>query len=696
MPHAELAAIDQLPSALADRRLRELFRRIPKISVQGYDAQRRVVFWNEASEALYGYTEAEALGRRLEELIIPPVMVNAVVQAHADWLDKGIEIPAGELVLRHKNGAPVPVFSSHLLQRNVEGGLEMYCVDIDLQEQKQARARLELAQSVFESAREGVAVLDASGRVLEVNPALCTGVGLTREQLLGQHVSRWLECEASDGFSQHWHLLKERGHWSGECRYRQPDGRTAPVLATLSALRDEAGQLGRVVALFADIAEQKAHETELRYLATHDSLTGLPNRSLLRDRLGQALALGRRERTDVAVIYIDLDHFKEVNDTLGHAGGDQMLCHVAGRMLVALREVDTLARLGGDEFVAVLVGLMGRDSLGLALERLRQAVSTPLVLEGRTWSMQASMGVALASAEEALDADGLLRQADLAMYQAKLAGKSRVAYFDTDLDRRVRQRHRRTARALQALRSGELCLYYQPQVDLASGRVVGAEALVRWQHPKRGLISPAEFLPYLEDGEPCFELGEWVMRTALLQQRSWVEAGLPLKVSVNISGAHLQHPDFVGKLQRLMDEGGRPEPFTFCVELLESTALQNLATTADTIRACQALGVSVAIDDFGTGYSSLAYLKQLPADVLKIDRSFVQHVLDDEGDRAILHGILHMGKAFQRGLVAEGVESLAQAQALREMGCDQAQGYAISRPMPAHALLPWVHAYSPI
>lgn len=563
-----------MPSALADRRLRELFRRIPKISVQGYDEARRVVFWNLASEELYGYTEEEALGRQLEDLIIPPEMGPEVVRAHAAWLSDGVEIPAGELVLRHKNGSPVPVFSSHLLQRNDAGGLEMYCVDIDL-------------------------------------------------------------------------------------------------------------------------SKQKAHETELRYMATHDPLTELPNRSLLRDRLAQALARGRRDHCEVAVAYIDLDHFKELNDAHGHAAGDQVLCHVASQMQSVLRAVDTLARLGGDEFVAVIVGLSGREHVALTLDRLRHALATPMALEGQVVSVRACIGVATSSGDEAKDADLLLRQADLAMYQAKVAGKDRVAFFDADLDRWVRQRHERTSRALQALRQGELCLYYQPQVSLESGAVVGAEALVRWRHPQQGILPPADFLPYLEEGEPCVELGEWVLRTALKQWRVWHDEGLTLKVSVNMSGAHFQRPDFLSRLADILRECPDLPRFSLVLELLESSSLHSLERTAVVISACQAMGVAVAIDDFGTGYSSLSYLKQLPADVLKIDRSFVRDMLHDEGDRAILSGILHLGKAFRRTVIAEGVESEAQGRALMDMGCGLAQGFAISPPLAASAFAPWVRTWVP-
>ncbi len=559
---------------LSEQRLRDLFNSTPKIAVQGYDEERRVFFWNNASEALYGYSAAEAMGRRLEELIIPSDMAEVVIQAHADWLHLGQPIPAGELVLRQKDGSPVEVFSSHLLQRNPQGVAEMYCVDIDLRELRQAQVALQL-------------------------------------------------------------------------------------------------------------------------MATHDPLTGLPNRNLLRDRLDRALARARRESQVVAVVYIDLDHFKTLNDEHGHPVGDELLRRLAVQMRAVLREVDTLARLGGDEFVAVLVDQSSEAMVMPTLERLQAAVTAPVLLDGRVFRMSASMGVSFGGNDEAQDADLLLRQADLAMYQAKLAGKNRYALFDAELDRWVRQRHERSQRVARALRDNEFCLHYQPQVSLEQGAVMGVEALLRWQHPERGLLPPSECLPYVDKLELVLALGDWVLRTALQQLQQWHRAGLGLKVSVNIAGGHFQHPSFVGRLTDVLQEFPDIPRSRVVLELLESSSLDSLDEVAKVIAACQALGVGVAIDDFGTGYSSLAYLKALPADVLKIDRSFVRDMLVDAGDRAILSGILHLGQAFGRTVIAEGVETEAQGLALLQMGCAYAQGFGISVPLPAEDIPAWMAGWQP-
>ncbi len=686
---------DEQALQASEHRLRDLFERMPKISVQGYDEQRRVIFWNSASEVLYGYSAQEAIGQTLEDLIIPPSMHDYVVEAHRAWLEEGVEIPASELTLHRKDGSPVQVFSTHLLRPTAEGKIEMYCVDIDLTEQKAAQAGLLLAARVVEHARESIAVINARGQIEAANPALCEVSGYSREQLMGQPIDILQHgTDAAALWAAQWQTLAEQGSWSGECRLMRADGKGLPVLATLSALRDSPQDpLERVVAMYTDISLQKAHEAELHFLATHDVLTGLPNRSLLRDRLGQALLRCQRTGERVAVAYIDLDGFKAINDTHGHATGDELLRHISSQMQGVMRGIDTLARLGGDEFVAVLVDLPSEQAVIPLLTRMLDRVAEPLQWHDRPLQITASVGISFGSGDEPEDADTLLRQADLAMYQAKLSGKNRYAFFDARLDQVVRQQHEKETRFIQALAKDELLLYYQPQVNLRTGEVVGMEALLRWAHPEQGLLLPGQFLPSLERQDVNVALGEWVLRTALNQLRRWIDQGLNWKVNINIAGSHLQHPLFLQQLSATLDAYPDIPRHAVVLELLESSALSSLEDAADVIRACRALGVGVALDDFGTGFSSLAYLKLLPADVLKIDRSFVRDMLHDEGDRAILNGILLLGQAFGRMVVAEGVETEAQGQALIDMGCEVAQGYAIARPMPAEAVQGWAKAW---
>ena len=573
MGHALARRQQELALRASEDRLQNLFNRLPRISVQGYDEDRRVIFWNQASQDLYGYTAAEALGQKLEDLIIPDFMRDLVIEAHRQWLQEGIEIPADELTLRRKDGSEVPVFSSHLLQRTLGGQVEMYCVDIDLTEQKKAAAALE-------------------------------------------------------------------------------------------------------------------------FLASHDALTGLPNRRLLHDRLGQALQQCQRNGHIVAVAYIDLDGFKAVNDSHGHAIGDELLCQLTSRMQASMRGTDTLARLGGDEFVAVLASLPDESAAVPLLERLLQIVGQPLACGALTLQTTASIGVSFGSAHTPIDADALLRQADLAMYQAKLLGKNRYAFFDTRLDQSLRLQHEQETRFAEALERNELALYFQPQVNLRTGQVLGLEALLRWVHPQRGLLAPGEFLPHIQRQDLWVALGEWVIANALEKLSTWHHAGFQFRVSINVAGEHVQHPSFLQRLEQLLRARPDLPPQSVVLELLESSTLGSLEKVAEVIHACHTLGVEVALDDFGTGYSSLAYLKQLPVDMIKIDRSFVRELLQDERDLTILKGILLLARGCGHAVLAEGVESSEQAEMLLQVGCEQAQGYAIARPMPAEEVANWVREWS--
>lgn len=451
----------------------------------------------------------------------------------------------------------------------------------------------------------------------------------------------------------------------------------------------------RLVGSFVDISEQRRHKQQLEILAHYDSLTGLPNRTLLADRLQQAMAHARRQQNRLAVAYIDLDGFKQINDSHGHATGDRLLSALGSRFRRALREVDTVARLGGDEFVAVMTNLGDElDSIRF-VTRLLDVASAPVELEGLTLAVSASVGVTFFPQEEDPGADQLLRQAYQAMYQAKLAGRNRYHFFDTEFDRNVRGRNEFLVRIERALMRGEFELHYQPQIQLQTGKVVGAEALIRWRHPAKGLLGPGVFLPDLERENLGVRLGEWVLDEACAQLVLWLSQGLDISVSVNVSAFHLEQPDFASRLrERLLESpvslSGRLE-----LEVLETSALGDSEHIENAFEACAEMGVRVALDDFGTGYCSLAYLRRLPAQVLKIDRSFVGDMMDDPDDLAILEGVVGLGNAFGRDLVAEGVETIDQGLALLLLGCEVAQGYGIARPMPVTDFEAWLSDWNP-
>jgi diguanylate cyclase (GGDEF)-like protein len=416
---------------------------------------------------------------------------------------------------------------------------------------------------------------------------------------------------------------------------------------------------------------------------------------LLADRLQQAMAQAQRRSQKVAVAYLDLDGFKSVNDRYGHDVGDQFLIHLASVAKDTLREGDTLARLGGDEFVAVLIDLDGVESCLPMLTRLLEAATTPASMGDRVLQGSASIGVTFYPQAHEVEADQLLRQADQAMYQAKLAGKNRYHVFDAAHDSNLREHHESLERIRLALARGELVLHYQPKVNMRRGTVIGAEALIRWQHPEKGLLAPAKFLPVIEDHPLAVEVGEWVIDTALRQVDAWRAAGLDLTLSVNIGARQLQQGDFVARLQGLLAKHPQVKPSSLELEVLETSALADIAQVSEAIEACHQMGMRFALDDFGTGYSSLTYLKRLRVAILKIDQSFVRDMLDDADDLAILEGVVGLAAAFKREVIAEGVETVAHGTALLQLGCELAQGFGIARPMAGDQIPDWVASWQP-
>ncbi len=444
-----------------------------------------------------------------------------------------------------------------------------------------------------------------------------------------------------------------------------------------------------------DITEKKAYEAQLERIAHHDPLTGLPNRLLLRDRLRQAIAQNDRAGTRVAVCYLDLDGFKAVNDGHGHAAGDRLLVEVAKRLKGTVRGGDTIARLGGDEFVLLLSGLASDEACRLALDRLLGAISAPYPIgeEGEV-EVSASIGVTIYPGDHT-DPDTLVRHADHAMYAAKQAGKNRYQLFDAQLERRIEARHATLRRIAAALSAGQFRLHYQPKVDCRRGRVVGAEALLRWQHPTLGLLAPGEFLPLFEDDPLAVAVGDWVVREALRQLAAWRREGLEVRMSVNAFARQLREPGFVTRLAALLAEHPAVAPGQLQVEIVETAALADLDPVRRVIEDCRALGVEFSLDDFGTGYSSLVYLRHLPARELKIDQSFVRNMLAEPQDLAIVEAVIGLARVFRHTLVAEGAETPAHVARLLALGCDVMQGYALAPALAPEAFARWVRGFRP-
>jgi len=576
----------------------------------------------------------------------------------------------------------------------------------DITERRQAEERLRLAARVFTHAREGILITAADGAIIDVNDMFTQITGYTREEVLGRNPSLLKSGrQGKDFYAKMWRALIEKGYWFGEIWNRGKDGHIYAEMLTISALRNESGGVQQYVALFSDITTAKAYERQLKHIANYDVLTGLPNRVLLADRMNQAMVQfprlnramvqSRRRGQLVAVAYLDLNGFKVVNDRHGHDVGERLLAVVASRMKKVLRKGDTLARLGGEEFVAVLLDLENTEASIPMLNRMLKAASQPVQIGNLDLQVSVSIGITFYPQEEEAAADQLLRQADQAMYQAKLAGKNRYHLFDFSQDRTVRGRLAGIDRIRQALAAGEFVLYFQPKVNMRKGTVVGAEALIRWQHPEQGLLLPGVFLPVIEDHPLAVELGEWVIDTALTQMERWRAAGLDIPVSVNVGARQLHESNFVNRLATLLAAHPRIKPSSLELEILETSALEDMAQVSQLLEGCRKIGVMLALDDFGTGYSSLSYLKRLPVDVLKIDQSFVRDILNDPENLAILDGIMGLAAAFRRKVVAEGVETVDHGLMLLRMGCEQAQGFGIARPMPAGDFPDWAAAWQP-
>lgn len=566
----------------------------------------------------------------------------------------------------------------------------------DITEYRQGQAQVALAASVFSHSREGIMITDTGGTIMDVNDAFTRITGYPRAEVLGKNPRLLSSGRQGESFyAALWGSLADKGHWYGEVWNRRKNGEVYAEMLNISAVRDAQGLPQHYVALFSDISLTKAHQKQLEHVAHFDALTGLPNRVLLADRLQQGMTQAQRRGQLLAVAFLDLDGFKGVNDAHGHEAGDQLLVALASRLKQVLREGDTLSRMGGDEFVAVLVDLPDVASCEPLLSRLLLAAAQPMLWGEACLRVSASLGVTFFPQAEDVDADQLLRQADQAMYQAKLAGKNRYHVFDAEQDRSLRGHHESVERMRLGLSEHEFVLYYQPKVNMRSGVVIGAEALIRWQHPQRGLLLPGAFLPLIEGHALAVALGEWVIDSALTQMTQWAAQGLTLPVSVNISARQLQQADFVERLAVILARHPPLRPGVLELEVLETSALEDLVHVSRLIETCRTMGVTFALDDFGTGYSSLTYLRRLPVTLLKIDQSFVRDMLDDPDDLAILKGVVGLASAFGREVIAEGVETVAHGARLLQLGCELAQGYGIARPMPAQALPGWAATWRP-
>lgn len=543
--------------------------------------------------------------------------------------------------------------------------------------------QLRLAAQVFEGGSEGIVITDADNRILTVNQAFCTITGYEPSEVIGQN-PRILASgrQGEDFYRTMWQGLQSFGRWSGEIWNRRKDGSIYPEWLSISVVRDQDGKVLHHIAVFSDMTERKAAEARARHLAEYDALTNLPNRILFRDRLGQAVAAAARQGSRLAVMCIDLDRFKNINDSLGHSVGDQVLCQLAERLLESVRSSDTVSRIGGDEFAVLLPDFDVPDRVASVAEKLLQVLARPLQVGSYELVVTPSIGIAVYP-EDGDDEASLLKNADAAVLHAKEHGRNNFQFFTHEMNSRALERLELEHNLRQALSRGELILHYQPQYDLANGRLVGCEALLRWRHPDWGMVSPIRFIPLAEQTGMILTIGEWVLREACRQARVWQDAGLvPVPVSVNLSVAQFRQPQLEDMILSALQQAGLA-PQWLELELTESVLMDDTEHGMARLARLKALGISVALDDFGTGYSSLAYLKKLSIDTLKIDRSFISGLPGDNEDAAIASAVIGLARNLGLHTVAEGVETEAQCAFLRAKGCERIQGYLRSPPVAA-------------
>ncbi len=542
-----------------------------------------------------------------------------------------------------------------------------------------SQRNLQLAEKVIQTSLEGIMVTDASGWIMRVNPAFTELTGYSPDEVIGQSPSVLQSGRHDQAFyDRMWSTLSRHGQWRGEIWNRRKNGEIYPELLTITAITDENGEISHYAALFSDISELKENERQIRHLAYYDPLTGLPNRRLFYDRLSMAVAHAHRGRGRLAVMFVDLDHFKTINDTLGHAVGDQLLEAVAGKLKACLREDDSVARTGGDEFLVLLPDVEDFEPVADVAQRVIDSLGQPVFLQGRELVIGCSIGIAFYP-EDGVDEEQLVKHADIAMYRAKQRGRNTYSLFTPAMNRAAQRRLDLETGLRTAIEQQQFCMHYQPLVDAEASALVGAEALLRWEHPEWGRMPPDEFIPLAEETGLILPLGELIIAQVVEQAAEW---GGKIKLSINLSTRQFGDPTLAERLMESARVAGISGE-ALGLEITETALMTDFDVHVAAMERLRDQGVRFSIDDFGTGYSSLAYLRRIPLDCLKIDRSFTAEILESEDARSIVSATIAMAHSLRLGVVAEGVETAQQAQLLREMKADTLQGFYFGRPLPA-------------
>lgn len=636
--------------------------------------------WNGGAERLFGYGADEVIGQNILFLYVDDDEDDVV-----DPLMSGER----EMVVRRRKKSGEVFWASVTLsvaRDRSNAPVELIGYVRDITERLKREETMRLYGRIFENSGEGILITDANETIVAVNQAFVEITGYTADEVIGD-TPRLLSSDRHDQafFEAMWRSLKENGQWQGEIWDRHKNGSIFPKWTSISTVQNDDGEVTHYFSTFSDISERVAAEERIRQLAFYDTLTGLPNRATLYNLLEQALAVAGRNKAAGAIMFIDLDRFKFVNDTLGHGAGDELIRRVATRFKTCLRASDVIARLGGDEFVVALTDIARTEDAAVVAKKILGIFSSPFLLNGHEVSISASIGIS-AYPSDGMSVEDLIKNADVAMYRAKDQGRSNFLFYSSDMNVRSLERLGLESCLRRALDRKELLLHFQPQADIHTGAIVGAEVLLRWKHPDLGMVSPAQFIPMAEETGLIVPIGQWVMEHAVIQNKIWQEAGVDVvKLAVNLSAQQFRKT-LVEEVSSILDRHTFPHDLLE-LEITESMMMRDAQEVIEMLNALDALGVPMSLDDFGTGYSSLSYLKRFPIDKLKIDQSFVRGIPNDADDIAITRTIIALGKNLGLKVIAEGVETLEQLNFLRQEGCDEIQGYFFSRPVSAEEFL---------
>jgi diguanylate cyclase (GGDEF)-like protein/PAS domain S-box-containing protein len=672
--------------------LHHLFDAVDSIAVQGYDENRCVIYWNKGSELLYGYSSEEALGQKLEDLIIPEPMKLPVVEGITQWLVNGKEVPASELTLRHKNGNDVCVFSSHVLFTNSFENKQLYCIDVNLTDVKQAQAQAIFKEHMLEAAFEAIPdlffLMNDDGTIIYYHASNEKNLYLPPEKFLGKPMLDVLPTEVAGKFKANIaKVILQQGVVSFEYELEMPHG-----LVYFEARISYLPEYNQIVTIIRDITEQHKTAEVIRHHAYYDTLTLLPNRFLALDRLSQLINEAQRNDQKTAILFLDLDDFKKVNDTLGHEIGDKLLKQSALRLKGVIRKEDTVGRLGGDEFIVLLRGLIDDQNALNVAENLLQAFREPFKIDGRELILTLSIGIALYP-DNGKNTSELIRNADTAMYQAKALGRNTYSFFTEEMNVCMLRRLEVEEQMHGALDRNEFEVYYQPQINIKNNSIIGAEALLRWYNPTLGNITPDEFIPIAEHTGLIVPIGNFVVKEALSFLNKWQNTQQKkYRMAINLSPRQFRDSKLINFIKNSLNNAN-VSPESLELEITEGVLMIGQSYIDDALVNLNKLGIKLSMDDFGTGYSSLSYLRRYAFDVLKIDRSFIDGITRSKADLDLVKATISMAHSLGLTVVAEGVETKEQVELLSSLQCDYLQGYYFSKPIQTEQLIEYSTNY---